>query len=236
MHRGEPQIYGTQMRFSAETGQTELYPIANEAEVDERRAAVLLEPLSEYLKQHGIAYSAPEGQAVAPPSPQNPSPMVETTRAHTRIPPEEAPLRTIDAGLPVSLFIAESAAPGDLDLLVHFMGAEYVPVHAVRTSGTHAVLAVVNLGSGSGAFERPFREDGSFARLLEAVKAAAAVELGGAAHFRRIDLSAFSAGFGAVRAILSEHADQIDNDLDQVVVMPTVENTPRSRDLNFAGF
>jgi hypothetical protein len=85
--------------------------------------------------------------------------MVETARAHTRIPPEEVPLRTIDAGLPVSLFIAESAAPGDLDLLIHFMGAEYVPVHAVRTSGTHAVLAVVNLGSGSSAFERPFREE-----------------------------------------------------------------------------
>jgi hypothetical protein len=108
------------------------------------------------------------------------------------------PLRTIEAGLPVSLFIAESAAPGDLDLLVHFMGAEYVPVHAIRTPGTHAVLAVVNLGSGSSAFERPFREDGTFARLLEAVRAAAAVEFGGAAHFRRIDLSAFSAGYGAV--------------------------------------
>ena len=141
---------------------------------------------------------------------QNPSPMVETTRAHTRVQPEEVRLQTIDAGLPVSLFIAEGVSPGELDLLIHFMGAEYVPAQAVRTSRSHDVLAVVNLGSGSGVFERPFREDGTFARLLEAIATGVAGVVARPARFRRIDLSAFSAGYGAVRAILSEDADRID--------------------------
>ena len=195
MHRGEPQVYGTQLRFSEETGRPELHPIANPAEVDERRAEVLLEPLSEYLKPQGIEYPPPVRAA----RPQNPSPMVERTRAHERVPAEELSLTKIDRG--VSLFIADST--GD-DLLIHFMGAEYVPVHAVRASGSHDALAVVNLGSGSSAFERPYLEGGSFIRLVQAIEN----EIG--RKIDRIDLSAFSAGYGAVRAILRQHADRVD--------------------------
>lgn len=144
---------------------------------------------------------------------QNPSPMVEHTRAHHRIEPLEHPgtKRSIDAGLPrsVTMFIPEGVTPGDRSLLIHFMGSDHVPLDAVAKTRLHDVLAVVNLGSGSSVFERPFREAVTFPSLIEAVANAAGEELGGAIRFERIDVSAFSAGYGAVRAILSQHPDSI---------------------------
>ena len=58
-YRGKPQIYGTQLRWSQEGGQPELYPIEDEAGVDKRRAAVKLPPLAEYLARYGIEYMPP---------------------------------------------------------------------------------------------------------------------------------------------------------------------------------
>ena len=59
MNAGKPQIYGTQLRWSQGPGQSELYPVENEAEVDERRAAVKMPPLAEYLAGFGIVYVPP---------------------------------------------------------------------------------------------------------------------------------------------------------------------------------
>lgn len=46
---GKPQVYGTQ--FHAVNGKLQPRPIENQAEVDQRRAAMGLEPLAEYAKQ-----------------------------------------------------------------------------------------------------------------------------------------------------------------------------------------
>lgn len=153
-------------------------------------------------------------------SPQNPSPMVETTRTHERIEPVEHPgmRRSVEVGLPapVHVFIPEAPerffpqAPDTTDaetgLLIHFMGEGHIAEHALAKTGFHDVLAVVNLGSGSSAFERPLRDDGAFGRLIDSVAAAASEMLGRPIRFDHIDLSAFSAGYGAVRAILDQHA------------------------------
>jgi hypothetical protein len=53
MEEGKPQIYGTQIA-RGENGRPELWPIDDAEHVDERRASVGLEPLSEYLKRFGI--------------------------------------------------------------------------------------------------------------------------------------------------------------------------------------
>ena len=58
-YRGKPQIYGTQPQWSQELGQYELYPVEDEANVDERRAAVKMPPLAEYLARYGIEYVPP---------------------------------------------------------------------------------------------------------------------------------------------------------------------------------
>jgi hypothetical protein len=58
---GKEQIYGTQLHFGPETeGRWELYPILDEEKVDERRAAVGLPPLAEYLKIFGVEYRPPK--------------------------------------------------------------------------------------------------------------------------------------------------------------------------------
>jgi hypothetical protein len=58
---GKEQIYGTQLHFGPETGgRWELYPILDEEKVDERRAAVGLPPLAEYLKAFGVEYRPPK--------------------------------------------------------------------------------------------------------------------------------------------------------------------------------
>lgn len=54
---GKKQIYGTQLHSGPETGgKLELWPIEDEEHVDERRAAVGLPPLAEYLKLLGVDY------------------------------------------------------------------------------------------------------------------------------------------------------------------------------------
>lgn len=48
---GKKQLYGTQLRWSAETGQLEPVPVEDEANVDVRRAELGLGPLDEYVKR-----------------------------------------------------------------------------------------------------------------------------------------------------------------------------------------
>jgi hypothetical protein len=57
MREGRKQVYGTQVHSGPETGgKLELYPLEDEGRVDERRAAVGLPPLAEYLKAFGLDY------------------------------------------------------------------------------------------------------------------------------------------------------------------------------------
>ncbi len=59
MKRGEKQIYGSQINCD-ETGKNcNVWPIADEKNVDKRRAEVGLEPLAEYLKGWSISYEKP---------------------------------------------------------------------------------------------------------------------------------------------------------------------------------
>ncbi|AYA38930.1 hypothetical protein D3Y59_12810 [Hymenobacter oligotrophus] len=59
VEQGKPQLYGSQLRSNAATGKYELEPIEDEARVDERRAAVGLGPLREYVKHFGLTYTPP---------------------------------------------------------------------------------------------------------------------------------------------------------------------------------
>lgn len=60
MNNGKPQIYGSQLNVNNETGQPELYKIADEANVNKRREEMGLEPLEDYLKRFGIDYQVPQ--------------------------------------------------------------------------------------------------------------------------------------------------------------------------------
>lgn len=56
MGQGKPQLYGSQLRANMDTKKYEFYTIEDEAHVDERRAAVGLEPLADYAKRFGLDY------------------------------------------------------------------------------------------------------------------------------------------------------------------------------------
>lgn len=155
---------------------------------------------------------APSGSAPAPAA-QNPSPMVETTRPHERLAPRPLSGATVTfdgpAGRPVSVHVPTSVTQrGASSLVIHFHGAAWLPQQAVAAHGDSAITAVVNLGAGSGAYHRPFAEPAAFDSLLAGIARAAGTPM----RFSSITLSGFSAGHGAIRAILltPRHFDRVD--------------------------
>lgn len=146
---------------------------------------------------------------VSPPASQNPSPMVETTRVHERLAPKKLDgiLRSFTgpAGKPVELFVPDIALKSDaVDLVVHFLGAAWLPEQAVCGLGTPTVAAVVNLGAGTGVYDRGFSDPASFDSLLAGVTREVSVAAGHATTIVRVTLVGFSAGHGAIRRILRE--------------------------------
>lgn len=59
MWQGKPQIYGSQLTGDPKTGKMVFHPIEDEAHVDERRAAIGMEPLASYAKRFGLEYRPP---------------------------------------------------------------------------------------------------------------------------------------------------------------------------------
>lgn len=146
-----------------------------------------------------------------PPAAQNPSPMVEETRRHERLAPTDlgGTHRTFSGpqDKPVEVWIPGGIRANDpVDLVVHFLGAAWLPEYAVSRLKTKTVAAVLNLGAGSGIYDRSFSDPAAFDSLLTAVARETAAATGRETHFRRIILVGFSAGHGAVRAILRDSA------------------------------
>ena len=144
-----------------------------------------------------------------PPASQNPSPMVEATRAHERLAPRElaGEERAFAgaAGKPVELFVPEGAGKREaVDLVVHFHGAAWLPEQAVAGLGDGTVAAVVNLGAGSGTYDRAFSDPAAFDSLLAGVRREVSAVVGRPVRIGRVTLVGFSAGHGAVRAILRD--------------------------------
>lgn len=132
--------------------------------------------------------------AAAPPD-QNPSPMVEHTREHPRLKEErpEGRREKLDVG---TLFLpADLKAEGKVPLVVHFHGAPWLVEVAAARHGKTAVLSV-QLGAGSGVYAKAFADPQRFGKLLKEAEDRVGVT------FEPVTLSAWSAGYGAVREIL----------------------------------
>ncbi len=137
--------------------------------------------------------------------------MVESSRAHRRIAPHElGTRRVLLEGIlprPVELHLPSRAPSGmSVPLLIHFLGPAYLAVDAAQAIDSGMAVAVVNLAAGSSAYERPFRDGSAWPRLLAAIDSV--LRDGGARRVASGDvyLSAFSAGNGAVRAIVGDSA------------------------------
>ena len=124
---------------------------------------------------------------------QNPSPMVEHTRAHSRLKEETPPggREPLELG---TLFVP-AKLKGRAPLFLHFHGGTWLPeVAAARTGGT-AVISI-QIGSGSSVYAKPFGDPQLFRRLVTEAETKSGMT------FSPISLTAWSAGYGAVREIL----------------------------------
>ncbi len=135
--------------------------------------------------------------------------MVEATRAHERLIQKKLPgvIRSLigPAGKPVEVLVPDGARTHDaFDLVIHFLGAAWLPEQAVASIDDHTVTAVVNLGAGSGIYDRAFTDPSAFDSLLAGVAREVSAVTARTARVGHLTLVGFSAGHGAVRAILRD--------------------------------
>jgi hypothetical protein len=157
----------------------------------------------------GSPLAAAQTPSPSPAASQNPSPMVESTRAHERLAPKELDgvTRSFAGPMakPVELFVPANARNGDVvGLVVHFHGAAWLPHQAAAGLGTPSAAAVVNLGTGSGVYDRAFADPSVFDSLVAGVTREASSAVGKPVRAGHVTLVGFSAGHGAIRAILRE--------------------------------
>jgi hypothetical protein len=151
--------------------------------------------------------------AVAQMVPQNPSPMTDSTRPHPRIAQTEVPGRRVEltALKGAVLFVSpkvKTAKP--VPLVINFHGAPWLIQHHLAESLPRAALITINLGSGSRAYDAPFAADRD---LLKTVIDEAGRVLELKKGWSSLTLVGFSAGYGAIRAILRqpENFVRVDN-------------------------
>ena len=151
-----------------------------------------------------------QAQTAPPPAAaQNPSPMSESTRAHERL-VQRALLGTVRTfagpdGKPVELYIpANMSGQRTFPLVIHFHGAAWVAHRAAEDFGHHTVCAVLNLGTGSGVYDRAFRMPGALDSLVANITREVGLVTNTTAAVERMTLTGWSAGHGAIRAILRQ--------------------------------
>jgi hypothetical protein len=122
--------------------------------------------------------------------PQNPSPMVEHTRAHHRIPEQHPEGRRykVDLG---TLYIPPRSRPV---LLLFFHAGTWLP--EVAAEQNRLAVVGVQAGSGSGTYARLFDDPQRFAHLLAEAESKSGMK------FSQVLLAGWSAGNGAIRQIL----------------------------------
>ena len=132
-------------------------------------------------------------------------------REHQRVERKEAPGRRVGLSTlkGATLFIGPNVdTKGPVPLFVHFHGAPWLIEQHIAQHLPQAALISVQLGAGSSVYGRPFADEKLFADLIAEAERALSAERG----WSSITLSGFSAGYGAIRAILRHpaHFENVD--------------------------
>jgi hypothetical protein len=132
-------------------------------------------------------------------------------REHRRVERYEVPGRRVGLSTlkGATLFIGPSVnTKRAVPLFIHFHGAPWLIEQHIAEHLPLAALITVQLGAGSSVYGRPFAEEKLFADLI----AEAERTLGAKHGWSSITLSGFSAGYGAIRAILRHpaHFENVD--------------------------
>lgn len=138
--------------------------------------------------------------------PQNPSPMVEHTRAHPRLEQKAPDGRREKLALGTLFLPARLRLKSPTSLLIFFHGPAFVPELAATQHGKMAVVTI-HIGAGSGVYVKAFLDPAVFGALLREAENKAGVK------FAPITVAGWSAGCGAIRQIMSTAAyyDRISN-------------------------
>jgi hypothetical protein len=108
---------------------------------------------------------------------------------------------------------------GSFDLVIHFHGHEPIRKEFVKTADG-IVLVGIDLGIGSGAYGSAFSAPYVFENLLRSIEASVAKHAGiKAAKVRKLALSSWSAGYGALDQILRQPASK---KVDAVILLDSL--------------
>ncbi len=126
--------------------------------------------------------------------PQNPSPMVEHSREHRRLPEHSVPGRRValETG---TLFVPENSHPSAL--LFFFHGGKWLPEVAAAGQNELAVITIQG-GAGSSTYAKLFADPLRFPQLITEAESKSGL------HFKDVELAGWSAGCGAIRQILQD--------------------------------
>jgi hypothetical protein len=136
--------------------------------------------------------------------------------------------------LPIGGFIVPQRGgftrDGGFDVMFHFHGHEAVRKEWVQVM-EGAVLVGIDLGTGSGPYEETFRSQKAFENLVEDVEQAVAEETGRErVHVRKVGVSGWSAGYGALAGILrSDYGKRV---VDAVVLLDSLHSGYRGGSLD----
>lgn len=177
------------------------------ADEDKIRSCVEISKSAEYFFSIVILlFPAIAGPSLAQQAQQNPSPMSDTTRPHPRIETVEVHGRRVELkALQGAVLFAGPKVRTDkpMPLVIHFHGAPWLVQYHVSGTLPRAALVTVQLGAGSRAYAAPFEDPETFRSIIDEAKR----ELGLKRDWSSITLTGFSAGYGAIRAILRQDAN-----------------------------
>jgi hypothetical protein len=154
------------------------------------------------------SFMACQDNKTANPMSQNPSPMVEYIRPHVRISAENCPgerQQWMLDGKSVQLFIPNEFTGDSCHLVIHFHGQAEVSEFAVCGESSQ-VMVTINGGTGGSSYEKVFAGGKNFPELLSTIRNKIGLD-----RFRSVTLSGWSAGYGAIRAILSYNDSLVDH-------------------------
>jgi hypothetical protein len=124
----------------------------------------------------------------------------DKVRSHPRLKTEAPPGHREKLSIGTLFLPKGLKLEGTVPLFVHFHGGDWLPEVAAVEHGKTAVIRV-QLGTGSAAYAKPFADAKAFGKMLAEAEKKAGVKFG------PITLTAWSAGYGAVRAILQNGDD-----------------------------
>ncbi len=110
------------------------------------------------------------------------------------------------AGGLITLPPAFESEDGAYDLVIHFHGNTDLVEESFAVSGLNAVVVIMNLGNGSGPYEDRFANPLSLPEVLDRTQTMMEKRGLRSPHLRRLALSAWSAGYGAVLKVLEQPA------------------------------